>query len=45
MVVLQYNAPPLTIIPDAVELPFLTEAVGWLKHAVQSDTAQPALQG
>lgn len=43
---LQYNAPALTIVPDAAELPFLGEAVAWLQHAAGSDAAaQPALQG
>lgn len=45
VVVLQYNAPALTIIPDASELPFLGVAVEWLKKAVHSESAQPALQG
>jgi hypothetical protein len=45
VVVLQYNAPALTIIPDASELPFLGVAVDWLKKAVHSESAQPALQG
>lgn len=45
VVVLQYNAPALTIIPDASELPFLGVAVDWLKKAVTSESAQPALQG
>lgn len=45
VVVLQYNAPALTIIPDAAELPFLAVAVDWLKHAVAGTSAQPALQG
>ncbi|WIA16012.1 hypothetical protein OEZ85_012745 [Tetradesmus obliquus] len=44
-VVLQYNAPALTIIPDAVEMPFLGEAVKWLKAASSGDAAQPALHG
>ncbi|KAF8059430.1 Chlorophyllase-1 [Scenedesmus sp. PABB004] len=42
VVVCQYNAPALTIIPDAAELPFLGEVVTWLKAAAES---QPALQG
>jgi hypothetical protein len=44
-VVLQYNAPALTIIPDAAEMPFLGEAVKWLKAASTGEAAQPALQG
>eukprot|EP00878_Enallax_costatus_P011258 GHUV01011755.1.p1 GENE.GHUV01011755.1~~GHUV01011755.1.p1 ORF type:complete len:216 (+),score=32.20 GHUV01011755.1:47-694(+) len=44
IVVLQYNAPALTIIPDSAELPFLGPVVQWLKDAVAQDT-QPALQG
>jgi hypothetical protein len=43
--VLQYNAPALTIIPDAAEMPFLGEALKWLKAASSGDAAQPALQG
>lgn len=44
-VVLQYNAPALTIIPDAAEMPFVGEALKWLKAASSGDAAQPALQG
>lgn len=45
VVVLQYNAPALTIIPDAAELPYLGVALDWLKRAITSESAQPALQG
>jgi hypothetical protein len=45
VVVLQYNAPALTIIPDAHELPFLGQVLQWLKAAATSEAAQPALRG
>eukprot|EP00882_Tetradesmus_deserticola_P000551 GHRQ01000604.1.p1 GENE.GHRQ01000604.1~~GHRQ01000604.1.p1 ORF type:complete len:408 (+),score=121.30 GHRQ01000604.1:413-1636(+) len=44
-VVLQYNAPALTIIPDAAEMPYLGEAVRWLQAASSGEAAQPTLQG
>lgn len=44
LIVLQYNAPALTIIPDATEMPFLGVALSWLKDAV-GQGSQPALQG
>lgn len=36
--VLQYNAPPLTIIPDAYEMPLLGDVISWLKQKVGSES-------
>lgn len=44
-VVLQYNAPALTIVPDASELPFLGAALDWLDARARCEGLEPALCG